>query len=705
MIRPLEGWSGDLPERVRAMFGPEGLLAGARNFQFRAEQQAMAEKVASSLTDTRHLVVEAGTGVGKSLAYLIPAIHFAKEQGRKAVICTQTINLQEQLFLKDIPIVEKLLPFDFKVALLKGRQNYICPRRLEMARRSASDLFAQNEIAELDRIYEWLQETKDGTLSDFKNPPDFKVWAQVCSEPHICTQHSCGDDPKCFYQQARKRILEADVVILNHTLFFSCLGGIDDDTLAGDGYLFPNDFVIFDEAHHVEDVASRHIGLSVSSSSLRYLLYRLHHPRTRKGLLSLARLGRDEKHVIDLLDRAEVFFDEVEQRVNFQRGNEVRVFDPGLVEDSLSPIMLTLRQRLLEAANNFEDDRMVSEFRDSARRLAEMQRSLQAFLEQQHEDYVYWASRSGANGANIQLHGAPVDLAEVLKKVLFRDESTAILTSATLSVGRGLEYFQGRVGADDSDSLQVDSPFDFENQMEVFIPRSMPEPREGEKYQKALTQWVRHYVKKSDGKAFVLFTSYRLMKDVARNLEGWFKSQNMKLFVQGEGGSRRHLLEAFKEDVNSVLFGTDSFWQGVDVPGDALSNVIITRLPFAVPDHPLIQARLELIEERGGEPFREYSLPEAILKFRQGVGRLIRSVHDKGMIVILDPRVISKNYGKAFIGKLPKCPVHMVNDDELTGGSQSARPSPRKPKKSQSSSEDGMMSDEDWYQQNRPDWD
>ncbi|MDQ2919747.1 MAG: ATP-dependent DNA helicase, partial [Verrucomicrobiota bacterium] len=294
------------------------------------------------------------------------------------------------------------------------------------------------------------------------------------------------------------------------------------------------------------------------------------------------------------------------------------------------------------------------------RRVSEMRSGIKIFLEQSETGYVYWVERTGKTAQFITLNAAPIDIAPVLRRMIFREDCCCIMTSATLAVGqKDLGYFRNRIGADEVEALQLGSPFDFRTQMQLFVVQKMPDPRDA-RYNEALAQWVGHFVEETDGRAFVLFTSYRGMQQLAGDMQSFFDENGMTLLVQGQGAPRGKLLEQFKSTERSVLFGTDSFWMGVDVPGDALSNVIITRLPFAVPDHPLIEAKLELIEARGGDAFTEYSLPEAILKFRQGVGRLIRTKSDKGIVVILDNRIVTKPYGRAFLKALPSCPVKII---------------------------------------------
>lgn len=654
---------GLLIDQTEQDFSATGLLSRARDFEFRPQQQQMAMAVAAALENGSALLAEAGTGVGKSLAYLIPAIRFALENNRKAVISTHTINLQEQLFLKDIPTVHRALGGGFDAALLKGRANYLCKTRLRRALEQSSDLFSQAETKQLHDLLGWSQHCGDGSLSEL--PPELnispKVWAQVCSENHVCTPRNCG--PDCPYQAARRRVQEAQVVVLNHTLFFGLLALAEemkaDDSEAADGFIFPGDFVILDEAHTIETVAAHQLGASLGEAELKYDLLRLYNPHTHKGTLR----HNATPQLLQLIEEAQAAADEfftaarADSRVEEHRGT-VRLRQGGWTEDILSPALGALYGEVREMAATEENELTRAELMDTAARLLAYRATTQELVTlSSPETSVYWAELPGAEGRYLTLRSALINVAPVLREKLFESGRTCICTSATLSAGeRDMSYFAGRVGAESASALKIGSPFRFAEQMRVLVARSMPPPppaTEDEVYQPALSDWIMRCLDESDGRAFVLFTSYALMRAQAARLRPFCQERGWPLLVQGDDLTRTQMLQQFRNHIGSVLFGTDSFWTGVDVPGEALSNVIMTRIPFESPGNPLVEARMEDIEARGGRPFTDYSLPEAVLKFRQGIGRLIRSKTDKGLVCLLDSRITGKFYGARFMYAIP----------------------------------------------------
>src|SRR5438128_3164431 len=474
MIALKDSLGTDFVERIRTIFSENGRLSKAKNFEFRPQQQEMAAAVARALEEERHLVVEAGTGVGKSLAYLAPAILFARAQHKKAIVSTHTINLQEQLLYKDIPILKKILPVEFEAALVKGRQNYLCPRRLERALQQANELFTGPEQNELNRLAEWARTTRDGSLSDLSVEPDPKVWIQVCSEAHICTQKTCGQDSRCFYQQARKRLLGADVLVINHTLLFILLISPEVQEERESGFIFPNDFLVLDEAHTVEQVASRRVGVGVSQYGLRSTIQRLYNARTRKGLFTVMRDADGVRLAAELIDVVDKFFAAVESKSDFRKGREFRVRDVDFVPDTITGRLTALQARIAEVVKRANDEILKAELQEFGRRIRDARDGIAIFLEQGAPEHVYWVERTGKTERFLALNAAPVDLAPVLRRMLFRENCCCVMTSATLAVGRpDLAYFRQRIGATEAEPVQLGSPFDFQRQMKMFIVQKM----------------------------------------------------------------------------------------------------------------------------------------------------------------------------------------------------------------------------------------
>jgi len=643
-------------------FEPDGLLeqyckANDIHFELRPQQQKMARAIADAACLKHHLAVEAGTGVGKSFSYLVPQILSALQDKTRCVIATYTITLQEQLIYKDIPFIEKVLNRDFKTVMVKGRSNYLCLRRLERAYKIGADLLEPERQYQLDVIYAKAsnQELEDGSLQELKPQPDHQVWGAVCAEHGNCRGKRCPFYAQCYFMNARQKMKDAHVLVVNHSLFFSelALRALDMQILPDYGY------VVFDEAHQMEQAASSHLGIRLSPYMVEYWLRRLHGSGKRKGLCGALNDGKGALMVSRIGEEAERFFADI--RAHFKLGEkkmQQRVFSPPPIETTLPKKITDLCFHLKELTQELDNEDIKAELRSIRDKGYELRDTIESFMDQSLEGHVYWLEVQGRR-KQVVLYSAPIDLGPILRELLFDAVPCVVMTSATLAVGKTLEYFRSRIGADECTELQVGSPFDFARQMQVRIPINMPPPSV-KSFEAESVKAILHLVNESRGRAFVLFTNSRFMKKVADELRDEFEAEGYHFLVQGAGIPPRQMLEIFREQDAGVLFGLDRFWMGVDVPGAALSNVIITRLPFAVPDHPLIQARFEKIEERGGNPFREYSLPEAVLKFRQGVGRLIRSGKDYGVVTVLDSRIQHQWYGRLFVESIKDCPVDEI---------------------------------------------
>ena len=632
-------------------------------YEPRKEQIEMAYYVSEALENNHNLCVEAPTGVGKSFAYLVPAIFFAKSTHKPVIVSTETISLQEQLIQKDLPLLQELFDFEFDAVLAKGRSNYLCKRRLSLAVGDFSNNFLPMEIlkTQAEEIAEQASGMQQCTKSDFNMEIDNRTWDSVCCELGNCKGPKCVFFRSCFYWQERKKWDKADIIVANHALLFTDLklkSMQDSDTSLLPAY----GALIFDEAHTLEDCAANHLGIKISKSGFTYQLNKLFNPKYSNGLL--VRSGEMHADVRasagDVHKSSEKFFSQVKEILNEMKSEEKRIRKPGEIKDSIT-ISLNKLQHELRNLIKFEDDEdYKQELTSILQKISGYHSDFFDFLNMEHDNFVYWIEKKGVSD-NIFLNAAPVKVDIILQDMLFNSDFPVILTSATLSVNNSMKYYRERVGYTNGPEITLGSPFNYQKQVKLYTTRKIPLP--GDKnYEEELIKHTEHFIRKTHGKAFVLFTSYYLLKKAAEELREPLAKEGITIYVQGEGLSRTSMLNEFRKDINSVLFGTSSFWMGVDVPGESLSNVIITKLPFAVPSHPLIQARAEKVEETGKSSFMHYSLPEAVLKFKQGIGRLIRSKDDKGIIVILDSRIVTKHYGKMFLNSIPQSPVVTYSD-------------------------------------------
>jgi len=644
---------------VPQLLGPQGPIARRLpDFEPRPQQLEMATAVERALKERRHLIAEAGTGTGKSFAYLLPAaVHADTHQGEgPVVVSTRTIALQEQLEHKDLPFLHAVLPFEWSSVTAIGRNNYLCLRRMELAERERH-LFDDPERAEqMRKIVGWSVTTNDGTKQDLPFPPLPEVWEEVQAEHGNCLNRACKHFDRCHWQRARRRMQSAQVLVVNHALYFADLAL----RIAGASYLPPHRVVIFDEAHHLERTATESLGLRVGRTTVGWHLRRLHGRRSERSLL--ARHGTATAKILweEAQQHNEAFFAMLEEKLQASGQSEGQALRDELLEEPLTPVLRALSTELGTAAVRTEEVDQRMELQARANGLDSLCSVLRALCVPNPESptpLVRWSepSRHGP-----QLCGAPLDVSQTLRQHLFGGGVTAVLTSATLGTGNDAEFgwLRRQLGLDHADTLRVGSPFDYDRAVRLVIPEALPDPTtEANAYRREVVEHTLHHVRQNGGRALILCTSWEFVRSTAASLRPHLQQAGIDLLVQGEAPLTR-LLEQKRTNPTSVLIGTDSLWEGIDLRGDALTLLVITRLPFQSPGHPLTQARMQLLKSQGRDPFGDHSLPEAILKFRQGFGRLIRSSQDRGTVLLLDPRVRTKGYGRRFLQSLPFSPDH-----------------------------------------------
>jgi ATP-dependent DNA helicase DinG len=617
-------------QSLAQIFGPGGWLARHHpRYEHRPAQLEMAEEVAAALENRRHLIAEAGTGTGKTLAYLVPIIL----SGRRVVISTGTKNLQEQLFTKDLPFLKKLFP-DVRATLMKGRSNYLCRQKLYDLERQPA-LSGMEEVERYTQIRKWEERTRTGDRAELTGLPDTSpLWSRIDARRETCTGQKCAQFERCFITLMHQRAAEADVIIVNHHLFFADLALKQSEFSS----LLPEyAAVVFDEAHDVEDVATLYFGMQFSN----YRVEELARDTDQTLRLKDLRVAAVQETVGELRRRAELFFNlfpstegrfAFDNREQFLEGNRAAYA-------SLLNAHLRLETELKRIPDRPE------EINNLARRAAELRATLEMVVEGRDRNFVFWWER---RGRGLFLEASPIDVSGILRERLFEKIESVILTSATLAVGGTFDFLKRRLGIDHASEHVYPSHFDFQHQALLYTPLHLPDPRDSDFPRRASDEVV-EILKATRGRAFVLFTSHQQMRDTYERVRPRLR---YPMLIQGQA-PRSVLLDRFRATPHAVLFATSSFWQGVDVQGEQLSAVIIDRLPFAVPSDPVVAARIRQLNEDGGNAFVEYQVPQAVIALKQGFGRLIRSQADRGVLAILDPRLVRKQYGRHFFESLP----------------------------------------------------
>ena len=681
---------------IENYFAKDGILAKEiKGFEYRQEQEEMAQYIQDAINEDRKIIVEAGTGTGKTLAYLIPSIKWAVTNKKKVIIATNTINLQEQLLLKDIPLAKSIIKDEFSYVLVKGRNNYVCKRlfnELVLGKSIDIETFSMEAREQIEYILKWGNKTKTGDKAElpFEVYPD--VWELVQSTTELCLGKKCPYRKECFYMKTRMEKMEADILISNHHVFFADLNVRAETDFDSEYLILPRyDMVIFDEAHNIESVARSYFSVEVSKISFTRLLNRIYQKKNKrkkeKSALIRVEDTVDEKNLEDseqyiyllntlkeeisiLQNIGDEYFDEI--RKIYETNTEAPIKKSlNNFEMTKSRFLENLREKkdifqskladflnLMMSFNNVIDEEKdknpeVINFNNHLKMFKAYIDSFKFINSFEDDNYIYWLDINSKR-TNVILTATPLNIAQKLSTVLFDNLDRLVFASATIVVNGNFDYFKKSLGLDEEDCIEaiIKSPFDYDEQMSVYIPSDIQDSENINAFVSDASKFILNILLKTNGKAFILFTSYTMLNQIYYSISKKLKDKGFEVFLHGDK-PRSQIIKEFKEAENPILFGTTSFWEGVDVQGENLSNVIITKLPFLVPTDPVVSAISKKIEEDGGNSFMDFQLPEAIIKFKQGVGRLIRKKTDSGNIFILDNRILKKRYGSLFINALP----------------------------------------------------
>jgi ATP-dependent DNA helicase DinG len=690
---------------IAPFFEKGGLLSQVfSEFEYRHEQLEMAKIIEMGLNDNKKLIVEAGTGTGKTLAYLIPAIEWAIKNEKKVVVTTNTINLQEQLLNKDIPIIKKVIPEDFKYILVKGRGNYVCLRKYINLNRNGgvnSEDFSESQMQEIEKIKEWIPKTKTGDKAELYFEPSSNVWELFASETDICTMNKCPNKHKCFFMKSREEKEEADLLITNHHMYFSDLAIRKEVGFNTEFSIIPNyDLVIFDEAHNIEKVARDYFSYEVSKYAFTKAMNNIYRIKPGKS----KNLGHIYNISYYIKKKNKKEYEKIKKYINdviipiheelFRKGNDyfIKLMElysgTGSINLRLRPEKLLIddnwnnlkkfeselyisyntyirkQREFNRILKDYEDEEgIINDYRKYVDRIENYFMNFKFITEMEDEKFIYWLSTNIKRG-NAKLVATPLKITNELKTTLYENLDKIIFTSATIAIGKDFNYFKESIGLDEETYEKIiHSPFDYDKQMKVYIPKDIPDPNARDFLDK-IQNFVIKLIEKAKGNTFLLFTSYSSLNYLYYLIRDRLEKDGYEIFLQGSA-PRNKLINMYKMAEKPVLFGTDSFWEGVDVKGKKLSSVILVKLPFKVPSDPVVEAIIESMNKEGKNAFMEYQIPESIIKFKQGIGRLIRSKEDKGIVTILDNRLYTKRYGKIFVENIPTKNIHYKKIGEI----------------------------------------